>query len=319
MVYILAPKIGWEKEMQAVLDSKRCTLDSRFELQQTIKFNVLQLKGASTKSKNQEPCSTENEVIVGQDSGTMRLDLANTYLFTASAEVLGIYPDAEGQANEHTVVLDQTVFHPQGGGQPSDTGLIKSTSATFEVRMVKLIGNTVHHKGTFQGTELFAVGDTVQLEIDEEKRRLFARLHSAGHLIDSAVANLGYYSHLKPSKGYHFPDGPYVEYIGKLTEDQKKGFVEKMNEELKKLVEQSSIVEVNERSAADLKTNPPQGLILDMIPDSLGESQVRIVTIADQPCPCEGTHVLNVADICQMYVTKIKNKKGNLRVSYSVS
>ena len=48
--------------------------------------------------------------------------------------------------------------------------------------------------------------------MNEEKRRLYARLHSAGHMLDIVVKNLklGWI----PGKGYHFPDGPYVEYNG---------------------------------------------------------------------------------------------------------
>jgi len=41
------------------------------------------------------------------------------------------------------------------------------------------------------------------LEIDEEKRRTYARVHSGGHLLDIAVNQLGY--QWVPGKGYHFP------------------------------------------------------------------------------------------------------------------
>lgn len=85
----------------------------------------------------------------------------------------------------------------------------------------------------------------MRAEIDAPKRMLHARLHSAGHLLDSALANIGmndlipskvwpiycyictwsskiklilycyyYYYSLFPAQGYHFPDGPYV---GKST------------------------------------------------------------------------------------------------------
>merc|ERR1712178_619010 len=55
-----------------------------------------------------------------------------------------------------------------------------------------------------------ALGVKASCQIDAERRRLAARLHSAGHLLDVAVkaADL----HWIPSKGYHFPDGSYVEY-----------------------------------------------------------------------------------------------------------
>lgn len=43
----------------------------------------------------------------------------------------------------------------------------------------------------------------------------FARVHSAGHLLDIAMRRIGFMN--KPGKGYHFPSGAYVEYIGKMN------------------------------------------------------------------------------------------------------
>jgi Ser-tRNA(Ala) deacylase AlaX len=48
--------------------------------------------------------------------------------------------------------------------------------------------------------------------IDEAVRKLNARLHSAGHLLDVAVSRLKL--DWKAGKGYHFQDSPYVEYVG---------------------------------------------------------------------------------------------------------
>lgn len=53
---------------------------------------------------------------------------------------------------------------------------------------------------------------TIDQFVDEVDRRLFARIHSAGHLLDIAVKKIGLA--WKPGKGYHFADSPYVEYIG---------------------------------------------------------------------------------------------------------
>ena len=46
-----------------------------------------------------------------------------------------------------------------------------------------------------------------------------ARLHSAGHLLDSAVHRLGL--DVSPGKGYHFPDGAYVEYTGSIPAEDR--------------------------------------------------------------------------------------------------
>jgi hypothetical protein len=60
------------------------------------------------------------------------------------------------------------------------------------------------------------------------------RLHSAGHLIDICMSNIGL-SHFDPGKGHHFPDGPFVEYKGVIPPDQlqdKKNELEKEANEL---------------------------------------------------------------------------------------
>jgi Ser-tRNA(Ala) deacylase AlaX len=56
--------------------------------------------------------------------------------------------------------------------------------------------------------------------VDESYRRLSARIHSAGHLLDMAVRRAGR-TDLKPGKGYHFPTSPYVEYIGAVDAKEK--------------------------------------------------------------------------------------------------
>ena len=50
---------------------------------------------------------------------------------------------------------------------------------------------------------------------------MFARVHSAGHLLDIAMTRAGR-SDLKPSKGYHFAAGAYVEYMGEVAETDRK-------------------------------------------------------------------------------------------------
>eukprot|EP00960_Hanusia_phi_P055251 762924-Hanusia_phi.AAC.5 len=87
-----------------------------------------------------------------------------------------------------SLVLLSTIFHPQGGGQPSDVGELRvlhgEKTITFVVSSCKLDKETqeVIHEGSFKeeawqdGTDL--AGDEVEMRVDEEKRRLHARLHS---------------------------------------------------------------------------------------------------------------------------------------------
>lgn len=191
---------------------------------------------------------------------TVPLYWSDTYLTESTAHILEITPEY--------IVFDRTIFHPQGGGQPADTGEI-STKDGEDIKItisdVKMRDEIVYHYGNFQGVPL-NIGDEVTLKIDSEKRRLHARLHSAGHLIgnisvlcayfsrdlqkstwtnrnsdkffhsslilfelknffaDVALQNIGW-KELEPGKGYHFADGPYVEYIGAIPAEKRQGML----------------------------------------------------------------------------------------------
>ena len=82
-------------------------------------------------------------------------------------------------------------------------------------------GDSVLHNGTFTPERsLFKEGDEVSLKVDEVKRRLHARLHSGGHLLDIAMQRIGK-TELRPGKGYHYPAGAYDEYVGLLDMTKK--------------------------------------------------------------------------------------------------
>jgi len=104
---------------------------------------------------------------------TKLLYQANTYLFTAEATVLEVGEKAGGGG--WAVVLDETCFHAQGGGQPADTGTLTRAGggAAWAVRMVKKDGEgVVRHDGEPGGpAPNFGAGDTVSLAVDEPPRR----------------------------------------------------------------------------------------------------------------------------------------------------
>ena len=143
---------------------------------------------------------------------TQLLYLQDTYLFKSNSSILEIRALEDGRT---AIILDQTIFYPQGGGQPCDIGTISTNQARYRVTDVRLDAyGDVHHIGTFE-TAQFVPGEQVDLEIDQDRRIRNAKLHSAGHLLDCAVAQLGL--QIKPSKGYHFREGPYVEYEGEIA------------------------------------------------------------------------------------------------------
>ena len=80
-----------------------------------------------------------------------------------------------------TVILDQTVLHAQGGGQPTDLGTISKEGSTFQVKKVVTDRSTgvTFHTGNFEeGQEGFAAGDKVQVKVDVDTRRILSECHT---------------------------------------------------------------------------------------------------------------------------------------------
>ena len=144
----------------------------------------------------------------------------------ADAVVVGCWPMGESEGVFH-VITDRTIFHPQGGGQPWDTGLLCGPNGVFVVNEVRKDGEQVVHIGSFK-EGAFSAGDLVSMEVNEVSRVLHARLHSAGHLLDCAVKSL--HLPLIPGKGYHFPNSPFVEYKGVIPPDQRESVKAQLNQ-----------------------------------------------------------------------------------------
>lgn len=86
------------------------------------------------------------------------------------------------------VILDQTLFYPQGGGQPADQGTITGPEGTLVVTHVSYNGGAVLHKGVLTGS--LHAGETVTLAIDWPMRERHMQWHTAGHIVDLAVKNV---------------------------------------------------------------------------------------------------------------------------------
>jgi alanyl-tRNA synthetase len=74
--------------------------------------------------------------IVMQEQETKRLYLSDTYLFESEARVVG---QGKDESERNYIVLDQTIFHPQGGGQICDNGIITDGSL-FEAAITDVRG-----------------------------------------------------------------------------------------------------------------------------------------------------------------------------------
>jgi len=245
---------------------------------------------------------------------TEALYQTDTYLFTASATVLGIQPLDGDQG--WAVMLDSTCFHPQGGGQPADTGTITNIDGgePFAVKMVKKdLTGVVAHQGS--AAPSFGVGAKVKLSVEGESRVKNARVHSAGHLIDVAMTSCGV--GLKPTKGYHFTPGAYVEYDGKLDAAERDALVPRLQASMDELIAKAVPTVLQTVDAQKLDTVcPPNALPADR--NLWGSGWVRVVCVGGLGCPCGGTHVRDTKELGRVKVEGIKVKGKVTRVSYTV-
>ncbi|OQU96651.1 Threonyl and Alanyl tRNA synthetase second additional domain-containing protein [Cladophialophora immunda] len=245
-------------------------------------------------------------------------------LAEASRQLFKAVPDEDS----FVVTTAETIFHPQGGGQPSDTGSLTSASngAKFDVSAVRT--DVVHygvvlHLGRFADpATTFGAGDAVTQAIDAEKRLLYSRLHTAGHVLGAAVRHLlereiAGFDELKAS---HFPDAAACEFQGLIEGRWKEPIQRRVDD----YVARAMPVEIEFWDPDDFRREGLERLI----PREDGEGvkklapgeKYRVVRIVGaEVYPCGGTHV-DTTDLCgKVGVRKISRSKGTSRVSYNVS
>lgn len=207
------------------------------------------------------------------------------------------------------VVLRETPFHPQGGGQPADHGRVEGRAGALVVEDVRVADGDVLHKGRLEGT--LQQGDEVAARVDEARRHRMSRLHSAGHVVDMAIAALGWT--WVPGKGYHFPDGPYVEYRGSLDGRGADEVAAEIEAEARRITTEGCPVTLR-----FVRADSGDAALRFMPPGMAGDDEIRVVEYGSFAVPCGGTHVKNLSDVDGLTIRKVREKSGVVRVSYAL-
>jgi Predicted metal-dependent hydrolases related to alanyl-tRNA synthetase HxxxH domain len=238
---------------------------------------------------------------------TSRLYLEDSYLKEAEALVLRYVPETKRSGY---LVLDRTIFHPKGGGQPSDTGEVLSPNGSrFRIRKVMEVGGVVVHYG--QVVEGDAPNGRVELLLDWEQRYEVMRYHTAGHVLDHAVlSSVG--SQLTSASAFHGPPEGYIEFEGELGRIDLKEVEEVAN---RVAAEGRRVYAVWVRRE-ELRSAVKGAFNLSRLPDL---PRYRIVVIEGiNAIPCGGTHVLRTDEVGKMEVTGVEVSSGTTKVRYRV-
>jgi alanyl-tRNA synthetase len=138
---------------------------------------------------------------------TKKLYLEDTYQFHFEGLVQEVGKDKKGIF----IIFDQTVFYPQGGGQPADHGVIKNDHLKANVVHIAQHGDQIRHYLKSTISEALEA-QKVYGAVDQKKRLINARYHTASHLLSNIVEILN--PKLKTMKSHSFPGEAYVEFQG---------------------------------------------------------------------------------------------------------
>ncbi|AXD03555.1 alanine--tRNA ligase [Salmonella enterica] len=190
---------------------------------------------------------------------------------------------------EAVVVLDQTPFYAESGGQVGDKGELKGAGFTFAVDDTQKYGQAIGHLGKLSAGAL-KVGDAVQADVDEARRARIRLNHSATHLMHAALRQVL---------------GTHVAQKGSLVSDKVLRFDFSHNEAMKP----SEIREVEDLVNAQIRRNLPiETNIMDLdaarakgamaLFGEKYDERVRVLSMGDFSTElCGGTHASRTGDI----------------------
>ncbi|WDU63429.1 alanine--tRNA ligase [Pseudomonas poae] len=217
-----------------------------------------------------------------------------------SAKIVALYKDGKSvdvlnEGDEAVVVLDQTPFYAESGGQIGDCGFLSSTSGRFEVRDTTKTGGAFLHHGVLVLGNL-TVGAPVDTQVDADVRHATALNHSATHLLHAALRQVL---------------GEHVQQKGSLVDSQRLRFdfshFEAIKPEQIKALEDIVNAEIRKNSAVeteetDIETAKAKGAMA-LFGEKYGDN-VRVLSMGGDFSVelCGGIHANRTGDIALLKI-----------------
>ena len=231
---------------------------------------------------------------------TKQIYLEQPDLHAIEASIVDIGNDERGDY----FICNQTIFYPQGGGQPADHGDFIGGNASIFIHDVRFVDGLVrHYASACRG--VMSVGQAITMHLNGQRRVLNTRYHSAGHLVAAVVESLS--ATLQATKGHQFPGEAYVQFAGSLHD--KDSFLVSLQDEVNKAIQADSSVVTGQCVGKE-------GVSSAMPSDKI-QRQCHIDGFS--PVPCGGTHVGRLGELGQVVIKGAKNKKGQLKIAYQLA
>ncbi|MDH5772837.1 MAG: alanyl-tRNA editing protein [Rhodospirillaceae bacterium] len=204
------------------------------------------------------------------------------------------------------IQLNRTIFYPSGGGQPGDSGILR-TQMGSELEIIDTLkdeeGNIIHVLA--EDVKTFPdAGDEVTVELNWERRHKHMRMHTCMHILCSLVAGDvtgGQVGVDKSRLDFNIPESPDKE---------------KLEKEINRVIAENHPVSHSWITDAELDASPELVRTMSVSPPR-GSGRVRIINVDGVDLqPCGGTHVKETSEIGPIRIGKIENKgKQNRRIN----
>ena len=226
------------------------------------------------------------------------------YLEPSATEGEAGVVSSEASGGRTRVILDRTIFYPEGGGQPCDLGTIGG----FRVISVEEEGGSVVHtlEGVPEGAPGFAAGDRVRLALDAPRRRDHCQQHSGQHLL-SAFLEREYDIH---TVGFHL--GEAYSTIDVTCPSMDAPMVADLERRAEAFIAEDRGLTIHECPPEDVSSFP----FRKKLPQ--GAEVIRIVEIDGYDwVACCGTHVASAAELRAFAILSTERYKGNTRIYFA--
>ena len=233
---------------------------------------------------------------------TLKVFYQDSYQKTHSSKVIAV--------EDGGVVLESTIFYPMGGGQPGDTGTLHIGNIDYRVTDTRYASDRTGILHYLDTKDLSGIhpGESVDLELDWDRRHRHMRMHTSMHLMCSLISAQA-------------TGGSIGEYESRIDFDLQGQSVDKeqLTLAINELIRSALPVTVGSISDQELEQNP--GLVRTMsVQPPRGQGEVRTINIENTDYqPCGGTHVRNISEIGEIVISKIKSKgKQNKRITLAL-
>lgn len=211
-----------------------------------------------------------------------------------NAKVTALFVDGKAvevinAGQEAVVVLDQTPFYAESGGQVGDKGELKGAGFTFAVDDTQKYGQAIGHIGKLSAGDL-KVGDAVQADVDEARRARIRLNHSATHLMHAALRQvLGTHVAQKGS----LVNDKVLRFDFSHTEAMKPAEIRAVEDLVNAQIRRNLPIETNIMDLEAAKAKGAMALFGEKYDD-----HVRVLSMGDFSTElCGGTHASRTGDI----------------------